>query len=1147
MFIHKNLGRALRFVMMTLVAVAFSVSAWAQNISVTGTVTDVNGEPIIGAYVLVQGTSNGTSTDVDGKYQISVPSNGTLEFTLVGMKDVVVPVNGKAVINAVMEEDSEMLDDVVVVGFGTQKKENLTGAVASVNTSKQLASRPIADVGRGLQGATPGLNVRIGSSDVGADPVMRIRGQYASMQGSAQPLILLDNVEIPSISLINPDDIESISVLKDAASSSIYGAKAAFGVILIQSKKGSKEKERVSVTYSGNFALQNLAEDLDYARVNGMHYTVQAFERTGGVRAGYPWYVSRASYEAAKAWEQQFGNMDPQEPMMYGRDYYYDGSLVYGVRTYDPTDYMVRKNAPTHSHNVSIAGNKGNTDYNISLAYLDQSGMMKPAKHDDYSRYNANVRVSTKINDWLKVNAGLMYSKTNKRWAYNTAVGNADMWYYLYRWGPTIPTILADNNGYELRGPTFESYASNTANNATYYTSATAGATVTPMKNWNINFDYTFAATNGSSVRPGTRFYAGDTWSTPAILTDENGNARMTTNYWAQYNGLPATFEERAFVPDYYTSKGSGIDHIRQSSSAAERHTVNLTTTYDWNLNDNHKFNFMAGMQSVSYESVSHWSQKMELMDYTNPQFNLATGTQTSGGDFAWNSQLGFFGRLNYNFKEKYLLEANIRYDGSSKFPGHMQWKWFPSFSAGWRVTEEPWMEGVKDALTSWKLRASWGSIGDQSVGSSLYIPTMSATTSSWIHNGMKDTYYGTPAAVSADLTWQNIVTLNVGTDITLFNNLNLTFDWFQRDTKDMIVPGAGVGYSFGTTAPQVNTGSLRTRGWEVAVNYGHMFQNGFSISATATLADAVTKITEYGTTQSISSWYVGKTYGEIWGYKVDRLYQNSDFERDANGNLIIIEANDPSNPSDYQYRHYKYSDPNATLQGRFNASNTVMFGPGDVKYKDLDGDGVITPGAGLVGDTGDQTIIGNTTPRYEYSFRVDMEYKGFDLGIFFQGVGKRDMWGSSSVTLPGFNSSDGAMANAFADDFWYETIVDGQVVDANYDAFYPRAYNMGNSTSGFNLLTNDRYLLNMAYLRLKNVTLGYTLPAKLTKKAQVNKLRFYVSLENFLTFDHLDGMPVDPEVIAGSSALTSSYNSSRAGVGAPAFRTTSFGVQLTF
>ncbi len=1147
MFIHKNLSRSLRFVMMTLVAVAFSVSAWAQNISVTGTVTDVNGEPIIGAYVLVKGTSNGTSTDVDGKYQISVPSNGTLEFTLVGMKDVVIPVNGKAVINAVMEEDSEMLDDVVVVGFGTQKKENLTGAVASVNTSKQLESRPIADVGRGLQGATPGLTIQVGSSEVGSDPVMRIRGQYASMQGSAQPLILLDNVEIPSISLINPDDIESISVLKDAASSSIYGAKAAFGVILIQSKKGSKEKERVSVTYSGNIALQN-SEDLEYAGVNGLFYTVQAFERTGGVRAGYPWYVSRDSYNAAKAWQAKFGDVvDPQDPMVYGRDYYFDGSLVYGVRTYDPAEYMVRKNAPTHTHNLSVAGNKGNTDYNISLAYLNQSGMMKPAKHDDYSRYNANVRVNTKINDWLKVNAGLMFSKTNKRWAYNTAVGNADMWYYMYRWASILPTILTDDNGYELRGPTFESHAANTANDATYYTSATAGLTVTPLKNWNINADYTFAAINGSSVRPGTRFYAGDTWSNPSILKDENGNALMTTNYWAEYNGLPATIEERAFVPAYYTSKGSGIDHIQQNSSAAERHTINLTTTYDWNIKENHKLNFMAGMQSVAYNSYSQWSKKMELMDYTNPQFNLATGTQTSGGDFAWNSQLGFFGRVNYNFKDKYLLEANIRYDGSSKFPSHMQWRWFPSFSAGWRVTEEPWMEGVKDALSSLKLRASWGSIGDQSVSSSLYIPTMSASTSTWIHNNMKDTYYGTPAAVSADITWQNIQTLDIGADITLFNSLNVVFDWYQRDTKDMIVPGPGVGYSFGTGAPKVNTGSLRTKGWEVSVNYGHMFQSGFSISATATLADAITKITEYGTTTDIDDWYVGKTYGEIWGFRVDRLYQNSDFERDASGNLIIVEANDPSNPEDYQYRHYKYSDPNATLQGRYNASSAVMFGPGDVKYKDLNGDGVITPGSGLVGDTGDMTIIGNTTPRYEYSFRVDMDYKGFDLGIFFQGIGQRDMWGSSSTTLAGYNSSDGATVNAFADNFWYEEIVDGKVVDANYDAFYPRAYNTSNGGESFNMLKSDRYLLDMSYLRLKNVTLGYTLPSKLMKKANINKLRFYVSLENILTFDHLDGMPVDPEVIAGSNPLTSNYNSGRAAVGAPAFKTTSFGVQLTF
>ena len=442
MFIHKNLGRSLRFVMMTLVAVAFSVSAWAQNISVTGTVTDVNGEPIIGAYVLVKGTSNGTSTDVDGKYQINVASNGTLVFTLVGMKDAEVPVNGKAAINVTMQEDSEMLDDVVVIGFGTQKKENLTGAVASVNVSKALESRPIADVGRGLQGMTPGLNVRVGSAEVGSDALIRIRGQVGSYNGSSEPLILLDNVEIPSISMVNPDDIESISVLKDAASSAIYGAKAAFGVILITSKKGAKT-ESVSVNYSGNFAFQNMAEEYKMADVDGLHYTVEAAERIGTYTpTGAFWLIDRAGYNAAVAWKEKYADLDPMSPLTYGRDWYLDGSSrKIGVRTYNPYEYLVRKNAPTQTHNLSVAGKSGNTNYNISLGYLDQSGMMKTTDYDKFSRYNANVRLSTKVNDWINVHAGLMFSKTEKNWSYATNSTTADIWYYLYRWGSTYLLI----------------------------------------------------------------------------------------------------------------------------------------------------------------------------------------------------------------------------------------------------------------------------------------------------------------------------------------------------------------------------------------------------------------------------------------------------------------------------------------------------------------------------------------------------------------------------------------------------------------------------------------------------------------------------------------------------------------------------------
>ena len=1148
MFIHKNLGRALRFAMMTLVAVAFSVSAWAQNISVSGTVTDVNGEPIIGAYVLVKGTSNGTSTDVDGKYQISVASNGTLVFTLVGMKDSEVPVNGKAVINVTMQEDSEMLDDVVVIGFGTQKKENLTGAVASVNVSKALESRPIADVGRGLQGMTPGLNVRVGSGEVGSEALIRIRGQVGSASGSSEPLILLDNVEIPSISMVNPDDIESISVLKDAASSAIYGAKAAFGVILITSKKGAKT-ESVSVSYSGNFAFQNMAKNYEMGDVEALHYTVEAAERTGTFTpTGAFWLIDRAGYEAAKAWKERYADLDPMSPMTYGRDWYLDGNnRKIGVRTYDPYEYLIRSNAPTMTHNLSVAGKSGNTNYNISMGYLDQSGMMKTTDYDKYSRYNANVRLSTKVNDWVTVRAGLMFSKTEKNWAYSSTSTTADVWYYLFRWGPTYPLVPVDEYGNNLNNATYETSIANKASTTNKYTSVNAGVTVTPLKDWNIDFDYTFANNEGVTFYPGSSFYGGHLWYSASTYPD----GHMVNNEWAEYNLLGSQLQAKYFAPYEYvnTSSASSFNRVYRTAGTSERQTFNAKTTYDLKINENHSFNFMLGLQAVDYEYVSHWANKKDLLTPNNPQFDLATGDQTSGGSHSWNSQLGFFGRINYNYKEKYLVEANLRYDGTSKFPGDLKWRWFPSFSAAWRVTEEPWMESAKDVLSSLKIRGSWGSIGDQSVSGSLYIPTMSQGTTSWVHNGkVNDPYFATPSAVASTITWQDITTLGFGLDAKLFNKIGVTFDWYQRKTENMIVPMEGVGYGFGTSAPQGNFGNLTTSGWELALDYGHVFESGFSINVTAGIADAKTTIDEYGTGRSVGSWYNGKTYGEIWGFEVDRLFTKDDFVYDADGNLVTVKSKDG-------YNVYQFSDPNMPTQGKYN-SGSLIFGPGDVKYKDLNGDGVINNGdpknkeygIGTVENHGDLTVIGNTTPRYEYNFRVDLAYKGFDFSAFFQGVGQRDMWGSSSMTIPGFSSGDGSMAAAIADDFWYETIVDGKVVDANYDAFYPRAANLGASSTGFNMQTSDRYLLDMSYLRLKNVTLGYSIPEKILNKAHISKLRVYVSLENFLTFDNLRGLPIDVEEVSGYSSFNSSnYNSGRAGVGTPTFKTASFGVQLTF
>ena len=1121
----------------------FSAYANAQNITVTGNVSDKTG-PLAGVTVLIQGTVLSSTTGLDGNYSISAPSSATLSFSFLGYKTIDMPINGRTRMNIVMEEDALTLQDVVVVGFGTQKKINLTGAVSSVNVEEALSSRPVADVGRALQGSTPGLTIQVGSGEVGSDAIMKIRGQVGSYKGSATPLILLDNVEIPSIQLVNPDDIESISVLKDAASASIYGSKAAFGVILITTKKGAKT-ESVTVNYSGNLSFQNMSKKYEMAGVDALHYTVEAAERIGTTTpVGAFWLIDRAGYNAAVAWDKKYGNsLDPSDPMTYGRDWYVDASnRKIGIRTYDPYDYLIREWAPTQTHNLSVSGKTGKTDFNIGLGYLDQNGMMKTAKYDDFQRWNASARINTQINKFLSVHAGLMYSKTQKRWAYATSSTTADIWYYMYRWGPTFPMVYDDENGNPIRNATYETSFANTAYNTNNYTSANAGLTVTPLKDWNINLDYTYSNQETIRLQPGTSFYAANTWVSAIPVNTTEGTRLYRDNEWNEYNSLGTSIPVYMLNNSRYTASGSNPDHIYRSAANRTRSTMNLTSTYDLNINDAHLLNFMLGMNAVAYEYNYSWSQKLQLMDYSNPQFDLASGTQTSGGDSLWDSQLGFFGRINYNYKERYLLEANLRYDGTSKFPTDLQWRWYPSFSLGWRVMEEPWMSFARPVITSLKLRGSWGSIGDQSVSNDLYVPTMSGANSYWIHSGAKDTYFGTPASVSSIITWQDITTLDLGFDISLLNGeLSATFDWYQRDTENMIVPGEGFSYTFGTTAPMGNFGSLRTNGWEIALNFGHQFGNGLRITASATLADALTHITKYGSTTSINSWYEGKVYGEIWGYQVDRLYQKEDFVY-QNGGLVTVKSSDG-------YTIYQLADETAPTQGKLQTSSNFKFGPGDVKFKDINGDGVVNNGSQLIDDHGDLTVIGNTTPRYEYSFRLGLGYQGFDFSVFFQGVGKREMWGASPLAIPGFNSSDGAMPQAIAGDFWYETFdTTGNVIGNNYDAFYPRAYNMGASSSGNNMQVSDRYLLNMAYLRMKNLTVGYSMPKHLSRKALISNVRVYVSLENFLTFDHLRGLPIDPEEIAGYSYLDSSnYNSSRTGVGAPTFKSASVGLQLTF
>ncbi|SFG57757.1 SusC/RagA family TonB-linked outer membrane protein [Pedobacter insulae] len=1138
-----------KLLMLFLGTFLLAIQVMAQQITVTGKVTSADdGQPIPGASVKIKGTNTAVQTVTNGTYSVQTKAGDVLQFSYLGFTTVERTVGTAGTINVSLSASATGLDQVVVVGYGTQKKANLTGAVASINVDQALGSRPIADVGRGLQGAAAGLTVVIPSGEVGSDPIIKIRGQIGSFNGGSSPLILLDNVEIPSIQLVNPSDIEEITLLKDAAAASIYGAKAAFGVVLITTKKGSKT-DKPQVNYTNNFSFQDPSKKFEMAGVNALKYTVDAAERIGiTTRQGAFYYVDRESYEKSVAWQEKYGNtIGPDDPTVFGRDWYVQGtSAKMGVRTYDPYSLMVKEWAPTSQHNLSIGGSSGKTNYNIGLGLLDQSGMMKAAKVDNFSRYNASMRLSSEINKYLTVRAGALFSRRNKEYPYVTSSTTADPWLYLYRWGPLYP-LGNDENGDPIRSPASEIAAANTANILTNYLNVNLGSTVNIMNNWKVDFDYTFSNEEENWRRPGTRYTARNSWAAPQARLDASGN-RVYVNSEGQVVSSTTAGAMPAFdlSLDEYTAAGSNPDHFYRRAGNSYRHTINTFTTYSLRLAENHDFKFIAGINRVAETYEDNWSQITNLTDISNPQFDFGIGTVTASANKSWQSQLGYFGRVNYAFKNKYLLEGNIRYDGSSKFPEHLWWRWFPSFSAGWVASEEPFMQWTKPVLSMLKFRGSWGSIGDQSVNNDLYLRVMGSGQASWIGSNGRVNFVGSPRAVSGDIAWQDIVTTNFGIDAGFLNNrLTITGELYQRNTDNMIVPAEGIPLTLGIGAPQSNYGSIQTRGWELAVAFNNKFSNGLGLNIRANLSDSKSKLTAYGSTQSIAtenSRYVGTTIGEIWGYRTDRLYQMDDFELDGNGKpqLIFLSAAESALHGGKQaFKLKSQNGAKPVYQPFLQNSSNFRFGPGDVKFKDLNGDGEISPGNRLLNDHGDLEKIGNSTPRYEYGFRLGADYKGFDLSGFFQGVGSRKIVGNGFLVVPGWHAGDGAMPAAIADDYW--------TLD-NTDAFYPAAYNNGGSTGVNNTQIQDRYLLNMAYLRLKNVTLGYTIPKMLLQKVHVNSLRVYVSLENFKTWDNLNGLPVDPEAISGYSMWnTTNYNSGRTGEGVPTFKSVSFGVQLNF
>lgn len=1070
-----------RLLTLIISLVLLTLQTMAQQKQVTGKVISADdGMPLPGVSVLVKGTKTGTVTDANGNFTIQASKENDLVFSFIGTVTQSIKVSDKSTFNVKLGSDSNSLNEVVVVGYGTQKKSNLTGAVTTVDT-KILQARPITDVARGLQGAVPGLSITTPSGELGKDPKITLRGVRGSLNGGgSQPLILLDNVEIQSLQMVNPDDIESISVLKDAASTSIYGTRAVWGVVLITTKSGKKGAPN-KISYTNNLgwstptSMQKVANAAD-----GATFALSALQRANPnvTQPGIVgMYIDTIAIQKMREWEQLYGGQDLGDEMVMGRDFEIRGGKLFFYRPWDAGDKYMRDWTPQQNHNLSVGGGSEKTSYNIGLGYLNQEGVLK-VNPDQFSRYNMSASINTSVNDFVDVRAKVFYTNTQTTSPFIFSGATYGPWYYLYRWPAFYP--YGTYQGEPFRSAVTEVEQANPVTSKTGLSRIQIGTTLKPLKGFTIDADYTYSSTNShwNAVGGGTHGW----------------------DFWAGFPSAPsANYQSVAYDYTSFTSTWSDVN------------TGKLYGTYVKDIND-HSFKAIVGGDIEYFQINYQGSKRNTLLDPGIGSLAGAIGEQNVAGSNSHWATMGAFGRINYSYKNRYLLEVNGRFDGSSRFPTSQLWGFFPSMSAGYIMSEESFMKPIKPVISFFKFRGSYGSLGNQDVGTYAFLPTMSTSASGWWLGSNNQVTISTPRNVSRSLSWETVTTMDFGIDSRYFKDaLGVSFDWYKRETTDMLSAGVTLPSSFGGTASLRNYGAMETKGWELAVDYNHDFDNGFKFNITATLSDFQDKITKFAnSTQTITGNYEGKNLGEIWGFETDRYFTEDDFNgKDANNKWILK----PETPSQVKYE-----------------TSTFLFGPGDIKYKDLDGNGVINNGANTVDDHGDMKVIGNTTPRYQYGFRLGGSWKGVDLDIFMQGVGKRDFWASGPIFVPGWNPAEASFEHQM--DYW---------TPENTDAYYPRPTNQAQSNNSLNFLTQSKYLLNMAYLRAKNITVGYTVPQRLTSRVKIDKVRFYLSGENLFTISNV-GVPIDPEI----DYTVDQTDLASFGRVYPYRRTMSLGLQLT-
>ncbi|MBQ2102080.1 MAG: TonB-dependent receptor [Bacteroidales bacterium] len=1108
-----------KLILFLLLWPAFLLPAEAQR-TLHGKISDAGGDPLPGAAIKVAGTETGFIADTDGRYEIrGVRFPARIIVSYIGYADTEIDLTGNEAVpyDIVLDDSKNILDEVVVVGFGTQKKSTLSGSVGIVDGAT-LNQRPVVSAANALQGADPSVYITTSNGSANSSASINIRGTLSVNGGS--PLVLIDGVE-GSLAMLNPNDIESVSILKDASTCAIYGAKASAGVVLVTTKQGSTGKSRVTYGFRQGWIQPTTDMDLittGYDHISIINYFQQHSFHSSRLNE-YDYTV--ANGELLKLFERRNDVVEnPARPWVEaGSDGYYH---YYG--NFDWFHYFYNTNRPVSEHDFSVSGGSGGIRYYVGGRYYNETGLLKGSLSDKFRSYSVRSKVTAQVNRFIRFSNNLSYAKKNYAWQ-----GNSDMestFENLWRYGspafsPYNPDGSLVNYPIELAGAAKTNMMNNSANQAlagtnhnskdTGHLTMTSKLEFMPFRGFTLTGQYDFRRIDTyNTYRTGKYFWSNQ----PGIINEMSG----TTNSY------------------------------KEDRDWREVHVATLTAQYENNWGG-HYLKLLAGAQ---YEA-SHTSDftvkgvpvlvdgydTFALIDQSADENGLPRASYTVSNSNSEYATLGFFGRVNYDWKGRYIFEASARYDGTSRFGAQHRWGFFPSASLAWKFSDEPFFAALRPAVSEGKLRFSAGSLGNQQVSNYYYIEKISIdNTQDYTFDGQtKSRYASISAPVSDSLTWETVNTYDAGLDLSFFDQkLKFVGDYYIRDTKDMLTASVALPEVFGATEPKENCADLRTYGWEFSLSWRDSFMLGgkrFHYGLTGFLGDRRTFFTRYyNPTGTLDSHYVGEELGTIWGFRSGGLFASDEEAREY---TLAVDSRQ------YQPGYY-YPGGGVCVDGEGAKA-------GDFKLLDIGGpdgepDGIISKGRNTLDDHGDLAVIGTTQPHFNYSFRIDFDWNGFDFSAFFQGIGHKDWYpkgtyGGYAFWGPYSSTSVTFIHKRFMDNVW---------TPEHPDAYFPRprgysAYTSNDYYTGLGS-ANDYFLQNIGYLRLKNLTLGYALPAKLSRKIAVEKLRFYVSGENLFYFSPLRKHTrlIDPELANASGVATSNT-----GVGYLYPRTLSVGATITF